>query len=265
MLGTLDDKIEQNRGAARALERLARAIFRAWFVDFEPVKAKAAGATAFPCMPQPVFDDLPTRFVNSAIGSVPEGWDVGPFDALVAERKERVEASALTESLPYVPIDCMAAREIFLGEFKDGSEAKTSLIKFHRGDILFGAMRPYFHKVCVAPFDGTTRTTCFVLAPRRVHDRSFSLMLASDAPTIDFATSHSVGSTIPYAKWDGSLSSMPCVLATSEVRAAYGAIAGSMIDLGIAGADESRKLTTMRDYLLPKLLSGQIRVGAVHA
>ena len=76
VLGALDDKIEQNRRTARALERLARTIFRAWFVDFEPVKAKAAGATAFPSMSQPVFDALPTRFVDSDIGSVPEGWEV---------------------------------------------------------------------------------------------------------------------------------------------------------------------------------------------
>jgi len=76
VLGALDDKIEQNRRTARAMERLARAIFRAWFVDFEPVKAKATGATSFPSVPQLVFDALPTRFVNSGIGPVPEGWVV---------------------------------------------------------------------------------------------------------------------------------------------------------------------------------------------
>lgn len=67
VLGVLDDKIEQNQRTARALERLARTIFRAWFVDFEPAKAKAkaAGATSFSSMPQPVFDALPTRFVDS--------------------------------------------------------------------------------------------------------------------------------------------------------------------------------------------------------
>ena len=72
----LDEKIEQNQRTARALERLARAIFRAWFVDFEPVKAKAAGAASFSSMPQPVFDALPTRFVDSDIGPMPEGWEV---------------------------------------------------------------------------------------------------------------------------------------------------------------------------------------------
>ena len=76
LLNALDDKIEQNRRTARALERLARAIFRAWFVDFEPVKAKAEGATYFPSMPQEVFDALPTRFVDSDVGPVPEGWEV---------------------------------------------------------------------------------------------------------------------------------------------------------------------------------------------
>ena len=76
VLGALDDKIERNQQTADMLERLARAIFRAWFVDFEPVKAKAAGADSFPSMPQHVFDALPTCFVNSEIGPVPEGWEV---------------------------------------------------------------------------------------------------------------------------------------------------------------------------------------------
>ena len=76
ILAALDDKIEQNRRSARALGRLPRAIFRAWFLDFEPVKAKAAGAISFPTVPQAVFDALPARLVESEIGPVPEGWEV---------------------------------------------------------------------------------------------------------------------------------------------------------------------------------------------
>src|SRR5206468_5436393 len=79
VLGALDDKIEQNRRTSAALERLARAIFRAWFVDFEPVKAKADRATAFPSMPQGIFDTLPTRLVDSELGPVPAGWGVRPL------------------------------------------------------------------------------------------------------------------------------------------------------------------------------------------
>ena len=79
VLGALDDKIEQNRRTARALERLARAIFRAWFVHFDPVKAKAGGTTSFPSMPQEFFNALPTRLVDSEIGPVPEGWKLKPI------------------------------------------------------------------------------------------------------------------------------------------------------------------------------------------
>ena len=68
VLSALDDKIEQNQRTAQALERLARAMFRAWFADFEPVKARAAGESAFLSMPEPAFGALPARFVDSRIG-----------------------------------------------------------------------------------------------------------------------------------------------------------------------------------------------------
>ena len=82
VLGALDDKIDQNRQSERALEDLARAVFCAWFVDFEPVKAKAAGAVSFLSMPQSLFDALPTRFVDSEIGPVPEGWELKPITTI---------------------------------------------------------------------------------------------------------------------------------------------------------------------------------------
>src|SRR6266446_5122830 len=92
---------------------------------------------------------------------------------------------------------------MFLYESKPGDEAQSSLTRFYKGDILFGAMRPYFHKVCIAPFNGTTRTTAFVLFPTRVADFAYAVVLVHDPDTIDYATRHSTGSTIPYAVWGG--------------------------------------------------------------
>ena len=83
ILGTLDDKIELNRQINRTLEAIARAIFKSWFVDFEPVKAKAAGRTSFRGMPQSVFDQLPDRFTDTELGPVPEGWEYVPIGNLV--------------------------------------------------------------------------------------------------------------------------------------------------------------------------------------
>ena len=72
----LSEKIEQNRRTGAKLEGLARAVFKAWFVDFEPVKAKAAGATSFPGIHPETFDALPFGFDDSELGPVPQGWNL---------------------------------------------------------------------------------------------------------------------------------------------------------------------------------------------
>jgi type I restriction enzyme S subunit len=260
VLGALDDKIEQNRRTGQALEELARATFKAWFVDFEPVKAKAAGQTNFPGMDPATFASLPDRLTDSAFGLVPRGWAVGTLGDLLNERGERMAPGEETRRLPYVPIDCITSKRVTLERFRSGEEAQSSLIRFRSGDILFGAMRPYFHKVCLAPFVGTTRTTCFVLTPRTESDTAFALMLASEDATVQFATTSSVGSTIPYAKWKNSLSEMPCVVPPQGLRAAYQAVAEPMLQLGNQGVGESFRLAALRDNLMPRLLSGKVRV-----
>ena len=79
------------------MEGLARAVFKAWFVDFEPVKAKAAGATAFPGMPPETFAALPTRFVESELGPVPEGWEVGTIKERASVVQYGLTTSATAE------------------------------------------------------------------------------------------------------------------------------------------------------------------------
>ena len=74
ILGTLDDKIELNRRMNETLEAMARALFKSWFVDFDPVRAKAEGRD--PGLPKPLADLFPARFVDSELGEIPEGWKV---------------------------------------------------------------------------------------------------------------------------------------------------------------------------------------------
>src|SRR5690554_3163557 len=77
ILGTLDDKIELNRRMSETLEAMARALFKSWFVDFDPVRAKAEGRD--PGLPKPLADLFPDRLVDSELGEIPEGWGVGPI------------------------------------------------------------------------------------------------------------------------------------------------------------------------------------------
>jgi type I restriction enzyme, S subunit len=74
ILGTLDDKIELNRRMSETLEGMARALFKSWFVDFDPFRAKADGRT--PDLLQPLADLFPARLVDSELGEIPEGWEV---------------------------------------------------------------------------------------------------------------------------------------------------------------------------------------------
>jgi type I restriction enzyme, S subunit len=265
ILKSLDDKITLLRKMNRTLEGIARAVFRAWFVDFEPVRAKAAGATSFRGMPQDFFDTLPDQLEQSEIGEIPKGWMVGNLGSLVGLRNERIKAGAETEALPYVPIDCIDSQSVWLMQEKPGTEAQSSLVKVYPNDILFGAMRPYFHKVSISPFEATTRTTVFVLRPNRASDLPYSLMVLSEEKTIEFATTSSVGSTIPYAKWEGVLERFQIPIPPAQTREAFGNCVSAIIHLGMSTKPEVDNLISLRDTLLPKLISGELEAPSLEA
>lgn len=257
VLGTLDDKIELNRKTNETLEAMARALFMSWFVDFEPVRAKAEGRpTGLP----PEIDKLfPDSFEDSELGEVPKGWRVGTLSDIVTNVVERVMPSSETESMPYVPIECITPNSLFLSETQPGMNAQSSLIMFNKDDIIFGAMRPYFHKVCIAPYKGTTRTTAFILRSD-VMEVYYAASVISQDTTIQFATENSEGTTIPYAKWSNSMEKMNIVIPPQELRQTFHTIAKPMVNSAMAAIEQSRSLASLRDALLPKLISGEVRI-----
>lgn len=260
VLGALDDKIEQNRRTARALERLARAIFRAWFVDFEPVKAKAAGATAFPSMPQAVFDALPTRFVESEIGPVPEGWAV----KAITQVATFLNGLALQKYPPRG--DGEDLRVIKIAELRKGSAEGADWANgdvpeqyvIDDRDLLFswsgtlevefwfggkGALNQHLFKVTSSHFP-----SWFCFHWIRQHLPWFRAIAASKATTMGHIKR-------------GHLQETRVVVPPNDVlREAHGVI-GSIYDVYSQLMIESRKLAAMRDYLLPKLLSGEVRAS----
>jgi len=258
ILGMLDDKIELNRRMNETLEAMARAIFKSWFVDFDPVRAKAEGRDAG--LPERLADQFPDSFEDSELGEIPKGWRAGTLGDLLVQRMERCVASAETAARPYVPIDCISSKSLFLTKSEPGEEGRSSLTKFYKGDLLFGAMRPYFHKVCIAPFDGTTRTTAFVLLPIMKEDFGFATLLLHRPDTIDYATRHSTGSTIPYAIWNGSLEDMPVIIPPYNMREEFNGIVCPILDRIPVPYFQNKALAAIRDMLLLKLLSGEFRI-----
>lgn len=266
VLGSLDDKIEQNRRTAGALERLARAIFRAWFVDFEPVKAKAAGATAFPSMPQPVFDALPTRFVDSDLGPVPEGWEVKAIGDVVTAKGGGTPS---TKNPEYWDggVHCWATPKdmsrlthpVLLDTERRITDAGVNNISsgiLPVGTVLMSSRAPVGYLaiagVPTAINQGFIAMVCDgPLPPTFVLNWAFTSMEAIKG--------HASGTTFPEIS-KKNFRPLPVVVPTGDLIAAYQQTADPLFDLLTACVKENVQLAEMRDYLLPRLLSGSVRV-----
>ena len=259
LLEALDDKIELNRRMNATLEAMARALFQSWFVDFDPVRAKLDGR-------QPAGLDeataalFPAAFQDSPLGEIPHGWQIGTLGELVQLRTDRVDATPAKDSTRYVALEDMPSKSIDLSKFQLGSAVNSSITAFRKGDVLFGSMRPYFHKVGLAFFDGITRTTTFVLRPRKDCFRHFALLYFFSDDVVAYSTTASVGTTIPYVRWD-SMESYRIPIPPDPLLAEFEAMVSPLVQRIAAQGEESRTLATLRDTLLPKLLSGELSVA----
>lgn len=199
--------------------------------------------------------------VESELGLIPGGWEVKRLNDLVIFRNSGTAAGELLSSRIYLPIDCLPRKSLAISEVKPWEEAQSSLHLFDEGDILFGAMRPYFHKVVVAPFKGVTRKTCFVLNSIKTEYHAFTALTLFQDSTISFANSHCKGATIPYAVWFDSMDGMPVVIPPVELGKKFEDIVGPMISFIGKMYFKNDNLRRTRDLLLPKLISGELDVS----
>lgn len=193
------------------------------------------------------------------VNGVPEGWKKGVLGDVAKnvgrnEKKEHCE-----KYLYYLPIDCLPKKSLAYTEYNDVSMAKSSLISFKPNDILFGAMRPYFHKVVIARDEGLTRNTCFVINSRESGYWSFLTMLLFAEDTINFATRISVGTTMPYVRWKDFIQ-MPILIPTKSISCEFEKqfilISNKLTKL----ARQNIILLQAQRRLLPKLMSGELEV-----
>ncbi len=264
VLGSLDDKVEQNRRTAAALERLARAIFRAWFVEFEPVKAKAAGAASFPSMPQDVFDALPTTFTDSDLGPVPEGWRVAAVSEMCEvnpPRPLRKGALAPCLEMKYMPTH---------GHAPDAWEERPygSGTRFMNGDTLVARITPCLEngKTAFVDFlkDGEVAwgsTEYNVLRPKTPLPPIFAYCLARTDEFRDFAIKNMTGTSGRQRVAPTAMDHFRLAVPPDDLAIEFGEIVQPLFGRIRVGTDETRKVAVLRDYLLPQLLSGQVPVG----
>ena len=256
VLSALDKKIEQNRQTVQALERLARAIFRAWFVDFEPVKAKAAGAAFFPSMPQHVFESLSNRFIDSDIGPLPEGWHSGSLGEVIdihdarriplskrerQHRKGPFRYYGATGIVDYVDDFLFDGRFVLVGE--DGT-----VISDHDSPVVQYVWGQFWVNNHAHVLTGTSGISTEYLR-----------LLLDTINIRPFVT----GAVQPKLN-QRNLRSIPALTPPLRVLAAFEEIIAPYFALLRQALDESRLLESMLDLLLPILLGGKVRIEAAN-
>lgn len=236
-LSVYDNLIENNQKQIKLLEEAARRLYKEWFVDLR----------------FPGYEDTPI------VDGVPEGWALGELGDIAIDSGKKEKKEHRGQYQYYLPIDCLPKRSLAYTYKNDITLAESSLVAFMPNDILFGAMRPYFHKVVVARDKGLTRTTCFVINSKMPAYWAYLLLLLFSKDTVDYATQISVGTTMPYVRWKDFIH-MPTLIPPEEKCDAFQAIVLPIIERISCLAVSSERLIQARDRLLPKLMSGEIEV-----
>lgn len=270
VLGALDDKIEQNRRTSRTLERLARTVFRAWFVDFEPVKAKAAGATAFPSMPQDIFNSLPSTFIESVLGPIPKGWTAKPIGDAVAVKGGATPSTRVVEYWEggqhcwATPRDLSRLSDPVLLDTErritDVGVAQISSGLLPAGTVLLSSRAPIGYLAIAG-------------VPTAVNQGFIAMVCDGPLPPVYvFNWAHyameeikgrASGTTFPEISKTG-FRPISVVVPKPAVIEAFRRLVEPLFDLITATMSETDRLQAMRDYLLPRLLSGHVRVEVRH-
>ncbi len=263
ILGTLDDKIDLNRRMNETLEAMARSIFKSWFVDFEPVRDRAEGRNTG--LPKNIADLFPNSLVESDLGPIPKGWKVSSA-ADIAE----INACTLGRADVLDIIDYVEISEVMRGEvatvtrYNRGSEPSRARRRLRHGDTVLSTVRPdrgaFF--LCLHPSGSLIASTGFaVLSPRGGH----WAFLYSSLTQPEFGESLgrlADGGAYPAIRPEAIIGLPLVVPNNAPILAAFEKLARPLFELAAQNRTEAKTLASLRDTLLPKLLSGEIRIQA---
>ena len=250
ILFLLDKKIQLLHQINDNLAELAKTIYDYWFVQFD-----------FPDQNGKPYKTSGGKMVYNEVlkREIPEGWEVKKLGEVIEKISNNILPTEY-QNLNYLPIDFLPKRQFYYDKYDLRENALSSLIKFDEDDILLGAMRVYFHRVCNAIEDGISRNTIFVLRPFEKENKNYCLFLLDEEKTIQFANDNSTGSSIPYAKWDNGLANYQLVLPKKNILSLFNLKINPIIKKLKINSKQIQHLRSLRDWLLPMLMNGQISV-----
>ena len=261
VLGSLDDKIELNQRMNETLDAMAQAIFKSWFVDFDPIHAKAEDR-------QPVGMDaataslFPDSFEKSALGEIPTGWRAGVLGEVAENPRRAISPADVPSGTPYIGLEHMPRKSIALADWGQVDGVTSGKSQFRRGELLFGKLRPYFHKVGVAAVDGVCSTDILVITPKVTDWFGFVLGHVSSEALVEHADATSTGTKMPRTNWK-DLAAFRVAMPSPKAAATFTSLVRPMVDLIISNIHQSQTLTALRDTLIPELISGRVHASDI--
>jgi type I restriction enzyme S subunit len=274
ILGALDDKIELNRKMNETLEAMARALFKSWFVDFEPVRAKAEGRdTGLPAHIAALFPD---SFEDSELGEIPKGWRASTLGAETERHGGRIQTGPFgsqlhasdysAEGVPVVMPQDIANRRVSTARIARINESDAQRLARHRmepGDIIFSRRGDVERHAQISARETgwLCGTGCLLVRMGPQWLPSMFMSLTLDRPeSRAWITQHAIGATMPNLN-TGILSAVPLVVPPRDLLQAFARLAEPIEQSISARNAESHSLESLRDALLPKLISGELRMA----
>ena len=269
VLGTLDDKIELNRRMNETLEAMARSLFKSWFVDFEPVRAKMEGrwrpGESLPGLPAELYDLFPDRLAPSELGEVPEGWEVGQFSEIATRLRDNESPTASQDtvfshfSIPAYDEGRTPRREL-------GGSIKSTKSRVLQDTVLLSKLNPEIKRVWlvdVAPDERAICSTEFLVLKAKppfqssyVYCLSLSPFFRQQIESIVTGTSKSHQRAPATA-----IVSLEAIVPPAQVIEAFETPASRLLRRSMTLQRESHILAAQRNALLPGLVSGKVRAG----
>jgi len=242
ILSVLDYKIELNRQSNATLEAIAQAIFKEWFVDF-----RFPGATG--------------EMQDSELGSIPKGWRVGKLGDLCDNVRKTVQPRDVVKDTPYVGLEHIPRKSLGLISWGVSGDVNSQKTHFNKYDVLFGKLRPYFHKVCIAPLAGISSTDILVIKHKNKDAFSFCLNHLYSNKLIAFVSAVADGTRMPRVDWK-TISHYEIVIPSEQLLSQFNEVTFPYYKKIIENNHQSTIIAQIRDVLLPKLMNGEIPVGA---
>lgn len=236
-LVTYEDLIENNQKQIKLLEEAAQRLYKEWFVD----------------MRFPGYEDV------QIVDGVPEGWKKTTIENKCTLKKTIVHPEETQTGTAYIGLEHIPRHDFCLSNWGDASEVSSNKYIYNQKDIIFGQIRPYFHKVGFAINDGVASTDSFIMKPDERCWGLFLLTVSSDA-FVQFAyQTCKEGAKMPRADWR-QMKEYPLLIPGASLLCRFETFVAEITDKIRTIALQNRYLTEARNRLLPKLMSGEIEL-----